>query len=119
MKNIPENTPSEQLKELFERHGEVKKVVMPPSKSGGKGDFGFIHFAERSSALKAVNDTEKYEINGMIQANSSNFGCNLKNKMLANSTESKSIDKNYGLVCYALRIELASLAEHKSRSFGL
>ncbi|KAL8108975.1 heterogeneous nuclear ribonucleoprotein Q isoform X1 [Apium graveolens] len=66
VKNIPENTPSEQLKELFERHGEVKKVVMPPSKSGGKGDFGFIHFAERSSALKAVNDAEKYEINGQV-----------------------------------------------------
>ncbi|CAA2969983.1 heterogeneous nuclear ribonucleo Q isoform X1 [Olea europaea subsp. europaea] len=39
---------------------------MPPAKSGGKRDFGFIHYAERSSALKAVNDTEKYEINGHL-----------------------------------------------------
>jgi len=37
---------------------------MPPGKSGGKRDFGFIHYAERSSALKAVKDTEKYEIDG-------------------------------------------------------
>ncbi|KZV47854.1 hypothetical protein F511_38531 [Dorcoceras hygrometricum] len=66
VKNIPENTPTEQLKELFERHGEVIKVVMPPAKSGGKRDFGFVHYAERSSALKAVKDSEKYEINGQV-----------------------------------------------------
>ncbi|KAI9076794.1 hypothetical protein K1719_028680 [Acacia pycnantha] len=64
IKNIPENTTTEQLKELFCQHGEVTKVVMPPGKAGGKRDFGFIHYAERSSALKAVKDTEKYEIDG-------------------------------------------------------
>ncbi|KAL7121666.1 hypothetical protein ACP275_02G194600 [Erythranthe tilingii] len=66
VKNIPENTQTEQLKELFQRHGEVTKVVMPPAKSGGKRDFGFVHYAERSSALKAVKETEKYEINGQV-----------------------------------------------------
>lgn len=65
MKNIPDNTTTEQLKEIFQRHGEVTKVVMPPSKSGSsKRDFGFVHYAERSSALKAVKDSEKYEIDG-------------------------------------------------------
>lgn len=63
VKNIPENTSTEQLKELFQRHGEVTKIVTPPGK-GGKRDFGFVHYAERSSALKAVKDTERYEING-------------------------------------------------------
>ncbi|WCJ22494.1 RNA-binding (RRM/RBD/RNP motifs) family protein [Euphorbia peplus] len=63
VKNIPENTSTDQLKELFQHHGEVTKVVMPPGKAG-KRDFGFIHFAERSSALKAVKETEKYEIDG-------------------------------------------------------
>ncbi|KAJ6390707.1 hypothetical protein OIU77_024841, partial [Salix suchowensis] len=62
VKNIPENTSTEKLKELFQRHGDVTKVVTPPGKAG-KRDFGFIHYAERSSALKAVRDTEKYEIN--------------------------------------------------------
>ncbi|CAK9143633.1 unnamed protein product [Ilex paraguariensis] len=66
VKNIPENTSPEQLKELFQRHGEVTKVVMPPAKSGGKRDFGFVHFAERSMALRAVKDTEKYEIDGQL-----------------------------------------------------
>lgn len=65
MKNIPENVSTEQLKEVFQHHGEVTKVVMPPGKSG-KRDFGFVHYAERSSALKAVKDTEKYEIDGKI-----------------------------------------------------
>ncbi|KAL3832813.1 hypothetical protein ACJIZ3_007549 [Penstemon smallii] len=66
VKNIPENTTTEQLKELFLPHGEVTKVVMPPARIGGKRDFGFVHYAERSSALKAVKDTEKYEINGQL-----------------------------------------------------
>lgn len=66
VKNIPENTSTEKLKELFQRHGEVTKLVMPPGKAGGKRDFGFIHYAERSSALKAVKDTEKYEIDGQV-----------------------------------------------------
>lgn len=66
VKNIPENTPTEQLKELFQRHGEVTRVVMPPAKVGGKRDFGFVHYAERSSALKAVKDTETYEVNGQM-----------------------------------------------------
>ncbi|XP_050237407.1 heterogeneous nuclear ribonucleoprotein Q [Mercurialis annua] len=63
VKNIPENTSTEQLKEIFQQHGDVTKVVMPPGKAG-KRDFGFIHYAERSSALKAVRDSEKYEIDG-------------------------------------------------------
>lgn len=65
VKNIPENTSTEQLKELFQRHGEVTKIVTPPGK-GGKRDFGFVHYAERSSALKAVKDSERYEINGKL-----------------------------------------------------
>ncbi|XP_060203836.1 heterogeneous nuclear ribonucleoprotein Q isoform X1 [Lycium barbarum] len=66
VKNIPENTPTDQLKELFQRHGEVTRVVMPPAKPGGKRDFGFVHYAERSSALKAVKDAETYEVNGQV-----------------------------------------------------
>lgn len=37
---------------------------MPPARPGGKRDFGFVHYAERSSALKAVKETEKYEVDG-------------------------------------------------------
>ncbi|KAF5731995.1 heterogeneous nuclear ribonucleoprotein Q [Tripterygium wilfordii] len=65
VKDIPKNTTTDQLREMFQRHGEVTKAVMPPGKAG-KRDFGFIHYAERSTALKAVKDTQKYEIDGQL-----------------------------------------------------
>ncbi|KAF3325078.1 heterogeneous nuclear ribonucleoprotein R-like protein [Carex littledalei] len=64
IKNLPENVAKEKLKEIFEKHGEVTKVVLPPGKPGQKRDFGFVHFAERSSALKACKGSEKYEVDG-------------------------------------------------------
>ncbi|XP_062191779.1 heterogeneous nuclear ribonucleoprotein Q [Phragmites australis] len=66
VKNLPENASKEKVKELFEKHGEVTKIVLPPAKAGHKRDFGFVHFAERSSALKAVKGSEKYEIDGQV-----------------------------------------------------
>ncbi|XXG68074.1 hypothetical protein AAC387_Pa06g1251 [Persea americana] len=67
VKNLPDSTTPDQLKELFQRHGEIKRVVLPPAKPGqNKRDFGFIYFTERSSALKAVKETEKYEIDGHV-----------------------------------------------------
>ncbi|KAJ4774741.1 RNA-binding (RRM/RBD/RNP motifs) family protein [Rhynchospora pubera] len=66
IKNLPENVAKETLKEVFEKHGEVTRVVLPPGKPGQKRDFGFVHFAERSSALKACKGSEKYEIDGQV-----------------------------------------------------
>ncbi|CAM0910786.1 unnamed protein product [Alopecurus aequalis] len=66
VKNLPENVSKEKVKDLFEVHGEVTKIVLPPAKAGHKRDFGFVHFAERSSALKAVKGSEKYEIDGQV-----------------------------------------------------
>ncbi|XP_066351058.1 heterogeneous nuclear ribonucleoprotein Q-like isoform X1 [Miscanthus floridulus] len=66
VKNLPENVSKEKIKDLFDKHGEVIKIVLPPAKAGHKRDFGFVHFAERSSALKAVKGSEKYEIDGQV-----------------------------------------------------
>ncbi|KXG24270.1 heterogeneous nuclear ribonucleoprotein R isoform X2 [Sorghum bicolor] len=66
VKNLPENVSKEKIKDLFDKHGEVTKIVLPPAKAGHKRDFGFVHFAERSSALKAVKGSEKYEIDGQV-----------------------------------------------------
>ncbi|KAJ3692664.1 hypothetical protein LUZ60_011759 [Juncus effusus] len=66
IKNLPENVDKDKLKDLFEKNGEVTKVVLPPGKPGQKRDFGFVHFAERSSALKAVKESERYEIDGQV-----------------------------------------------------
>ncbi|KAL5135495.1 Heterogeneous nuclear ribonucleoprotein Q [Glycine soja] len=67
VKNLPENITQDRLKELFEHHGKITKVVLPSAKSGQeKSRFGFVHFAERSSAMKALKNTEKYEIDGQL-----------------------------------------------------
>jgi heterogeneous nuclear ribonucleoprotein R len=67
VKNLPKNITQDQLKKLFDHHGKITKVVVPPAKAGQeKRRFGFIHFADRSCAMKALRDTEKYEINGQV-----------------------------------------------------
>ncbi|XP_073267433.1 heterogeneous nuclear ribonucleoprotein Q isoform X3 [Populus alba] len=67
VKNLPKTVTQDQLKKLFERHGKITKVVLPPAKSGQeKNRIGFVHFAERSSAMKALKDTEKYELDGQL-----------------------------------------------------
>lgn len=66
VKNLPKNITQDQLKDIFEHHGKITKVVLPPAKAGQeKSRFGFVHFADRSSALKALKNTEKYELEGM------------------------------------------------------
>jgi heterogeneous nuclear ribonucleoprotein R len=65
VKNLPEDINQDRLRQLFEHHGKVTKVVLPPAKPGHeKSRFGFVHFAERSSAMKALKNTEKYKIDG-------------------------------------------------------
>ncbi|KAJ6410166.1 hypothetical protein OIU84_009629 [Salix udensis] len=67
VKNLPKTVTQDQLKKLFERHGKITKVVLPPAKSGQeKNRIGFVHFAERSSTMKALKDTEKYELDGQL-----------------------------------------------------
>ncbi|EFJ22830.1 hypothetical protein SELMODRAFT_169951 [Selaginella moellendorffii] len=67
VRNLPEAVTEEQLRGLFEHHGEITKVVLPQSKPGQpKRDFGFVHFADRNDALKAIEKTEKYELEGRV-----------------------------------------------------
>lgn len=65
VKGIPEGVTEEQLTEIFSKHGTVTRVMMPVPKPGQpKRDYGFVHFAERSQAMKAIAGHEKYVING-------------------------------------------------------
>ncbi|KAL0374862.1 UNVERIFIED_CONTAM: Heterogeneous nuclear ribonucleoprotein Q [Sesamum radiatum] len=67
VKNLPKSVTQDQLKALFEHHGKITKVVLPPAKPGHeKSRYGFVHFAERSNAMKALKNTEKYEIDGQV-----------------------------------------------------
>lgn len=68
VRNLPDSATEEQLQKLFERHGEVTKVVLPSSKPGqAKRDFGFVHFTDRAHALKAIEKTEVYELEGQMK----------------------------------------------------
>ncbi|GLJ31291.1 hypothetical protein SUGI_0627750 [Cryptomeria japonica] len=65
VRNLPDDVTEEQLKDLFGRHGEVTKVVLLEQRPGqAKRDFGFVHFNDHATALKAVEKTEKYELEG-------------------------------------------------------
>ena len=65
MPNFPKNVTEEQVKELFGRHGEVTKVILLEQKLGQpKHDFGFVHYADHSNAIKAIEKTEKYVLEG-------------------------------------------------------
>ncbi|KAH9674570.1 hypothetical protein KPL70_018504 [Citrus sinensis] len=67
VKNLPKDITQDRLKELFAHHGKITKVVIPPAKPGQeRSRYGFVHFAERSSAMKALKNTEKYEIDGQV-----------------------------------------------------
>jgi heterogeneous nuclear ribonucleoprotein R len=57
-----------QLKKLFEHHGEIIKVVLPPSKDGHDNRYGFVHFKDNHMAMKAVKNTEKYELDGELSS---------------------------------------------------
>jgi heterogeneous nuclear ribonucleoprotein R len=65
VRNLPESATQEDLVKLFEPHGEVSKVILPQSRPGQpKRDFGFIHYVDRSSALKAIDKGQKYTLGG-------------------------------------------------------
>ncbi|KAI9074422.1 hypothetical protein K1719_043616 [Acacia pycnantha] len=67
VKNLPKDVTGDELKKLFEHHGKISKVVLPPAKSGQeKNRIGFVHFVEKSSAMKALKNTERYELNGQV-----------------------------------------------------
>ncbi|CAD6343736.1 unnamed protein product [Miscanthus lutarioriparius] len=66
VKNLPKTVTQEQLKKLFEHIGEITKVVIPPAKSGHENRYGFVHFKERSMAMKALKNTERYELDGQL-----------------------------------------------------
>lgn len=67
VKNLPKNVTQDQLKKLFDHHGTITKIVLPPAKPGQERNrIGFIHFTNRSSTMNALKNTEKYELDGQV-----------------------------------------------------
>ncbi|KAK9837452.1 hypothetical protein WJX81_003692 [Elliptochloris bilobata] len=59
--NLPASATEAKLKEVFEGlNCEVVKVVMPAAKEGRPHrEYGFVHFTERATTVKLVDDAEK------------------------------------------------------------
>ena len=51
VKKLPNDVTQDQLRKLFERHGQITEVVLPPAKSEQEKSLGFVHFAERSALI--------------------------------------------------------------------
>ncbi|KAI3891270.1 hypothetical protein MKW92_008888, partial [Papaver armeniacum] len=50
IKNFPKYVTEDKVREAFEYHGDITKVVLPPANPGQeKYIFGFVHYAERST----------------------------------------------------------------------
>ncbi|OMO89208.1 hypothetical protein COLO4_19856 [Corchorus olitorius] len=91
VKNLPKDVTQDQLKKLFEHHGKITKVVLPPAKPGQERNrIGFVHFAERSCAMKALKNTEKYELDGQV------VECSLAKPQADQKTSGGSSSQNSG-----------------------
>eukprot|EP00877_Chromochloris_zofingiensis_P001788 jgi/Chrzof1/1160/Cz01g42230.t1 len=58
--NLPPTVTDTKLRDIFGAYGEIEKVMLPPSKDDPTKfrDYGFVHYTERASALKAVTQAE-------------------------------------------------------------
>ncbi|PPS04273.1 hypothetical protein GOBAR_AA16388 [Gossypium barbadense] len=93
VKNLPKDVTQDQLKKLFEHHGKITKVVLPPAKPGQERNrIGFVHFAERSCAMKALKNTEKYELDGQV------VECSLAKPQTDQKTSGGSSSQNSGFL---------------------
>ncbi|XP_021279000.1 heterogeneous nuclear ribonucleoprotein R-like [Herrania umbratica] len=93
VKNLPKDVTQDQLKKLFEHHGKITKVVLPPAKPGQERNrIGFVHFAERSCAMKALKNTEKYELDGQV------VECSLAKPQADQKTAGSSSSQNSGFL---------------------
>ncbi len=63
--NLPYTLSEENLKDIFEKHGEVKavKIIMDRYTGNSKG-FGFIEMSGDEQAEKAIQLLNGFEVNG-------------------------------------------------------
>ncbi|KAL0714224.1 hypothetical protein Bca4012_021203 [Brassica carinata] len=90
IKNLPRDITQERLKALFEHHRKILKVVIPPAKPGKEDSrYGFVHYAERTSVMKALKNTERYEIDVLAEARSSLSALQSKDMLKSDTTIAK------------------------------
>lgn len=63
--NIDWATTDDQLKELFEQHGEVEEAIILKDKFSGRSrGFGFVTFVNDEDGEKAVEALNGHDLNG-------------------------------------------------------
>lgn len=63
--NIDWGTTDEQLRELFEQHGEVEEAIIIKDKFSNRSKgFGFVTFPDDGEADKAIAALNDHEMNG-------------------------------------------------------
>ena len=63
--NLPFKVRDNELKELFAKYGEVTEAVVIVDKFNGRSKgFGFVTFADDSSAQKAIEEMNEKEMEG-------------------------------------------------------
>jgi RNA recognition motif-containing protein len=68
IRGVPATITEAAMKELFGKHGEIEKVVLPsaPARGGPVRDFAFVHYKERLVALAAAKVTHPYSRSCML-----------------------------------------------------
>lgn len=54
--NLPADVTEDAVRAAFEEYGEIERIHMPRPGDGEERRFGFVHFVDRSAALRAVED---------------------------------------------------------------
>ena len=62
--NLPDDFSDHQLKNLFQRYGEITSLKLAKKEDGTSNGFGFVNFKEAAHAQEAVNAMNKLELNG-------------------------------------------------------
>jgi RNA recognition motif-containing protein len=63
--NIEWGATEEDLKELFETHGEVEEAIIIKDRMSGRSKgFGFVTFANEEDADKAMEELNGHDLNG-------------------------------------------------------
>ncbi len=63
--NIEWSTTDDDLKALFEQHGEIEDhIILKDKFSGRSKGFGFVTFTNNEDADKAIEELNGYELNG-------------------------------------------------------
>ncbi|KAL4857414.1 Phototropin-1B [Chlorella vulgaris] len=65
--NLPQGSNEDGLRAVFSKYGEIERTHIPRPRDGDThSKFGFVHFRERASAMRAVEDEEKPSLNGAL-----------------------------------------------------